>query len=130
MSAGRGLLLVEDPYEVVVEDGLRVWISSRIRQKRELFAAYQRQLLFPDYFGGNWDALNDCLHDLSWLPADTEIVVIHDGLPFGRGVSRSQQIYLELLAGLLEEETETANPWTLVFPQSASRHLTRLMLQG
>lgn len=25
-------------------------------------------LAFPEWFGGNWDALQDCLGDLSWLP--------------------------------------------------------------
>jgi RNAse (barnase) inhibitor barstar len=26
-------------------------------------------LRFPEWFGGNWDAMADCLNDLSWLPA-------------------------------------------------------------
>lgn len=28
------------------------------------------QLHLPDWFGRNWDALADCLTDLSWCPAD------------------------------------------------------------
>ena len=31
--------------------------------------ALQRDLAFPAYFGGNLDALNDCLCDFSWRPA-------------------------------------------------------------
>ena len=38
--------------------------------KAELLARIARTLRFPDWFGHNWDALADCLCDLSWLPAD------------------------------------------------------------
>jgi RNAse (barnase) inhibitor barstar len=31
---------------------------------------------FPDWFGGNWDALADCLHDLSWWPAEGYVIVL------------------------------------------------------
>ena len=32
-------------------------------------------LQFPDYFGMNWDALNDSLTDLSWKPANGYVIV-------------------------------------------------------
>lgn len=35
-------------------------------------------LLFPDYFGWNWDALSDCLRDLGWLPADGYLIVVEN----------------------------------------------------
>ncbi len=48
----------------------------RIRGKRGLFAALARALHFPETFGGNWDALADCLQDLSWLsPAEAGTVL-------------------------------------------------------
>lgn len=33
----------------------------------ELFDRCARLLAFPEWFGRNWDALADCLADLSWL---------------------------------------------------------------
>jgi hypothetical protein len=33
-------------------------------------------LAFPDWFGGNWDALEDSLGDLSWLAADGHVLLI------------------------------------------------------
>lgn len=129
MTSGRGLVFVPDPYAVEVDAGIRVWISSRIRTKRELFAAIQRQLKLPSHFGGNWDALDECLHDLSWLPDDPEIVLIHDGLPFGIGPSESRRIYLELLAGLLEADAGTPSPWTIIFPLSVRNQLSQLAVE-
>jgi hypothetical protein len=33
-------------------------------------------LHFPDWFGGNWDALADSLADLSWLPAPGYLLLL------------------------------------------------------
>jgi hypothetical protein len=34
--------------------------------KEAMLASIAHSLGFPDWFGGNWDALEDCLTDLSW----------------------------------------------------------------
>lgn len=34
-----------------------------------------KALAFPDWFGGNWDALEDCLIDLSWCEAEGHVLV-------------------------------------------------------
>jgi RNAse (barnase) inhibitor barstar len=39
--------------------------------KAGLLARIAVELRFPAWFGHNWDALSDCLCDLSWLPAAT-----------------------------------------------------------
>jgi len=38
---------------------------------------------FPDWFGGNWDALEDCLIDLSWRDAPGWVLIFRnfDALP-------------------------------------------------
>ena len=38
----------------------------------EIASAFQ----FPYYFGENWDALNDCVSDLDWLPGEGYAVII------------------------------------------------------
>jgi hypothetical protein len=37
--------------------------------------AIARALEFPAWFGGNWDALEDCLGDLSWREAPHRLVL-------------------------------------------------------
>ncbi|MFI7491414.1 barstar family protein [Micromonospora echinaurantiaca] len=43
-----------------------------------VFYEFSDALLFPGYFGWNWDALSDCLRDLSWLPADGYLIVVEN----------------------------------------------------
>lgn len=50
---------------------------GRIATKDELLSCLAEKLSFPDYFGYNWDALYDCLSDLSWL-AFRNITIVHD----------------------------------------------------
>ena len=40
----------------------------------EISAASQ----FTYYFGNNWDALDECINDLEWMPADNYVFVFFD----------------------------------------------------
>lgn len=50
--------------------------------KQALLEALAEALDFPAWFGGNWDALEDCLCDLSWRPAEG-YVLLFDEVPAG-----------------------------------------------
>jgi len=40
--------------------------------------AIAKALRFPDWFGNNWDALEDCLGDLSWRKGDAHVLVLRN----------------------------------------------------
>ncbi|MEX2173722.1 MAG: barstar family protein [Pirellulaceae bacterium] len=76
---------------------LVVRIPAGIRSKQKLLAILADKLRFPAYFGWNWDALEECLGDLSWLPVGQSVAIVHEALPFGAG-GENRQIYLAILA--------------------------------
>jgi hypothetical protein len=45
-----------------------------VTEKASLLRTLARSLRFPDWFGGNWDALEDCLTDLSWRDAQGHVL--------------------------------------------------------
>ncbi len=81
-------LLAADDYAHVAR------IPAGLRRKRELMAALAASLALPRYFGSNWDALSDCLRDLSWLPAG-KVLLLHGDVPPKRGAHR--ETYLDIL---------------------------------
>ena len=52
-----------------------------ITDKAALLRKIAATLGFPDWFGGNWDALEDCLTDLSWRQAQGHVLVL-EGFQF------------------------------------------------
>ena len=44
--------------------------------KEALLERIARGLEFPSWFGGNWDALEDCLTDLSWTGAAGHVLLL------------------------------------------------------
>jgi RNAse (barnase) inhibitor barstar len=52
--------------------------ETRMTDAAHVFYEFSDALLFPAYFGWNWNALSDCLRDLSWLDADGYLIVIEN----------------------------------------------------
>jgi RNAse (barnase) inhibitor barstar len=63
-----------------VEQG-RHMDGRRLNNKHTMLAALAEALSFPDYFGFNWDAADECLTDLSWHDGDVVLVIDDAGTP-------------------------------------------------
>jgi RNAse (barnase) inhibitor barstar len=72
-AAARGVTEVE-------REGWRVfWLDGTgLRDKRTLLDRCAVEFSLPSYFGHNWDALQDCLNDLSWAPTASGYLVVYD----------------------------------------------------
>lgn len=63
----------EEANELRSDPALRIREIGPGPTKEELLSAIAEALVLPDYFGGNWDALEECLHDLEF---DGEVLVL------------------------------------------------------
>jgi hypothetical protein len=64
--------------------------------------AFATALDFPDWFGGNWDALEDCLGDLSWRKDGARVLVL----------SRWQSLPADDLGVLIDVLRSSAEYWS------------------
>jgi hypothetical protein len=48
--------------------------GHKARSTAALFDEMAAALQFPSYFGENWNALDECLNDLEWLPGDAYVL--------------------------------------------------------
>ncbi|MBI4996014.1 MAG: barstar family protein [Rhodocyclales bacterium] len=55
---------------------------AKAANKDQMLVAIAKALKFPDWFGHNFDALADCLADMSWKPAEGYLVLLEhcDGI--------------------------------------------------
>ncbi|MEU8433669.1 barstar family protein [Streptomyces sp. NPDC029216] len=71
-----------------------------VRTKARLMDACAQAFALPDWFGRNWDALADCLGDLSWLPGAAGRLVAVTGW---QELERARPGDWEVLREVLEE---------------------------
>ncbi len=76
--------------------------------------ALKRDLDFPAWFGGNLDALNDCLTDFSWHPAPGYVIVL-DHCNNLRATPTSFAALSEVLASAVEDWKTRTVPFKVFF---------------
>ncbi|MDR6639608.1 barstar family protein [Paenarthrobacter nitroguajacolicus] len=85
-------------YKVIYLDAA-LWQSSR-----DMHRDMAEALDFPEYYGRNLHALNDCLNDVAtqsygWTDADTGLVIVVDGYDkFAKRDTRTAHLLLDIFA--------------------------------
>ena len=92
----------------------RIDLAS-VRSKQELLDAIARELAFPDWFGSNWDALEDCLTDLGWCVASGYVIILANAGAFAAAEPEEFETALEVFDGAAEYWYDEDVPfWVLV----------------
>ncbi len=83
-----------------------------VAEKSALLRRIAGSLAFPSWFGENWDALEDCLTDLSWREAQGHVLVFEG---FQRLPAEELGVLLEVLITAAEFWRERRKPFFAVF---------------
>jgi len=99
----------------------RAELPAGIKSEGALLNALSVALQFPDYFGGNWNALDECIRNLSWLPPG-DVMLSHEDLPLA-GDRAPLLNYLSILKDAVEKWNTTGS--NLIFVSPEKRDMTR-----
>jgi RNAse (barnase) inhibitor barstar len=94
--------------------------AAAIGGKEELMRSLAETFAFPAYFGGNWDAVLECLRDLpDRVPGDGHVLFVHDGTQLWRRAPDLAGILVETWLAAAEEAAQDEISLHLVFLDSA-----------
>ena len=86
-----------------------------IETQEHLFSALAKEMRFPDYFGMNWDALDECLRDMEWLPAKGYVLFFYGSGRLWKQAARIMGAFLESWLLTAEEWSREGVPFHVVF---------------
>jgi hypothetical protein len=94
-------VLTSDVASLKGESTRVVEVPVDLSDKNALLSWYAGALGMREYFGGNWDAFDECLRDLWWIN-EHRIVLCHQAVPLEPN-PKDQTIYIEVLADAVRD---------------------------
>jgi len=88
---------------------------ARLASKTGLLGRAARALKFPEWFGKNWDALNDCLTDLSWLHGNGWVIIFENSKGFAERKPQLFQNAVEVFQAANDYWRRAGKPFWVLF---------------
>jgi RNAse (barnase) inhibitor barstar len=96
----------------------------QVVDKSSLLEVLAERLMFPSYFGHNWDALLDSLRDLEWIPAQGYIVLYENPSLLYQTTYEDLVTFLEIVISASEFWSDRQVPFHLFLTEGEA--LTKL----
>ncbi len=123
----NGIKFIKETVSCQNDSAFVIHLSNRIKSKDELLHELSKKLRFPDYFGKNWDALYDCLTDLTWLE-QKEIMIVHHKIPMLN--ENEIKIYLTILVDAINLWKKNEEHELEIFFPSSAEAVLKLYIEG
>lgn len=94
-------------YELHPERVVRLIRGSHAQSRRALFDEFAAALQFPCYFGENWNAFDECIADLEWLPGKAYFITIVDGPLVLREEPQDLEVFARIMRNVSREWFDT-----------------------
>ncbi len=88
--------------------------------KEQLLAQFASALAFPDWFGRNWDALEDCLSDLAWRAGEGHLLLIEKFGDLRAHRPDDFGVLLDILSSSAQYWRERGKPFFVAFVDRTS----------
>jgi RNAse (barnase) inhibitor barstar len=101
---------------------------KRLGSKTGFLGRAARALEFPQWFGKNWDALNDCLTDLSWLGGNGWVIIFENAKGLAERKPQIFQNAVEVFESASDHWRRAGRPFWVLFhdPNSWASGLEKL----
>lgn len=101
----------------LVDQGIQVFYldGSNINDKKSFLNKTAEVMQFPNYFGHNWDAFDECITDLEWLPTKRYVVIYNKPNLFAEANPLDWQIAYDTLQSAVEYWQSTNTPMDILF---------------
>jgi hypothetical protein len=91
---------------------------KKVKGKADLLKKVAHTLNFPAYFGMNWDALGDCLTDMSWKPAAGYVLLLTGIHLFADHSPADMKIFRDILDSSANYWKQKKVPFYIVVSES------------
>jgi hypothetical protein len=115
----------DEPPSRSAEGAYVVDVPSDERDVIRFLGQLGRLLQFPNYYGQNWNALEDCLRDLAWI-AEERVILWHRKLP--SLPDEELRVYLAVVRHSIQDwRPGEAHQLIAVFPASSRGRVESLL---
>lgn len=94
--------------------------GDTIDSKVTFLKACAAAMNFPDYFGRNWDAFEECLNDLAWAPAPGYLLLYDNVENFARNAPDDWETAHSILADAVKNWQKVGIPFTVLIRKTGN----------